>query len=136
MSMFTNYDNQASDYIPDNRIEFLGWDKEYKDSIVPGATCTHVFELALNYNTDVKSTTITYEQGTNITLTKTSDDIEVQTSADGKTSFVYVVLSPANTGIFNDYNKDLSVQLRMVLMDNSVIYSRVYKLKLVKTLEK
>lgn len=131
MSMFDNYNNIPEDYIPDNRIRFLTVDNEYKDTIIIGGTCEHVFIIDMDFNTDISDAYVTYKQGTEYKLIKNKSEmaLEVVTeSGELPYTIVSVTLTPEETSLFNSYNRDLDVQMKLILTNGDIIYTRIYKI--------
>lgn len=134
MGMYDNYNNIDINYIPDNRFGFICLNKGYKDTIIPGATCSNVFKIPADYENDVKEITIFYKQGLNIIFTLSKDDVKFKKYVNNF-SFLTVKLTPEYTSLFNWYNNDACTQIKITLNDGSIIYSIVYKLKIIKALD-
>lgn len=133
MGMFDNYNNMSENYIPNNLFTYINEDNEYKDTIIPGSTCTHVFKIAVDYASEVKHINAIYTQGISIILIKDERDFSEE-AYDSSYSFLSVTLTPEDTEQFNAYNKDTKVQIKITLNDDSVVYSKVYRIKVLPNL--
>lgn len=138
MPIFANYNDIPEDYVPDNRIRFLRVDCDQKDAIVIGGSTMHAFVLDGNANIDTKDIFIYYKQGSEIKLIKDKPQLDIEVVEESGSlpySIIGVNLSPKETSLFNDYNKDLELQMKLILVDDSVIYTCIYKLRTVRTLD-
>lgn len=134
MEMFDNYKNIPASYIPDNRVRFVDTASKYKDTIVIGADCSHVLEFDFNFDSLIKSAIICYKQGLSVVLTKTLSDFEVDVINDNQ-SFITIHLSPEETRLFDgEHNRDTFAQLEFGLVEDSLIYSKLFKLKVINTI--
>lgn len=134
MSMFTNYDNQESGYIPDNRVEFLVVDSEYQDTIVVGGTCSHMFEVSFDVSTLVKSLTVYYKENLKIILTKSLADVTI-TKVSENDNYINITLTPEESLLFGGIQRrEAFIQIEFNLKDGTILFSNIFKLKILNTL--
>ena len=149
-NLFNNYENNTT--IPDNRYKFLPLKPEYKDVIVKGAEAHHCFKIPYAID-EVKEATVVYFQGIKEKLLIPNDRIRLTNSYEEDSEEEIVeeapVLKSCSTQdycwakytiteeeslLFNWYDKQVQVQLRIVLQDDSIEYSGIYKIKILPTL--
>ena len=149
-NLFNNYENNTT--IPDNRYKFLPLKPEYKDVIVKGAEAHHCFKIPYAID-EVKEATVVYFQGIKEKLIIPNDRIRLTNSYEEDSEEEIVeeapVLKSCSTQdycwakytiteeeslLFNWYDKQVQVQLRIVLQDDSIEYSGIYKIKILPTL--
>lgn len=127
-------DNYTQTFISDNRHQFID-SNEDKDEIVIGGSCTNSFELPFLYSKNIKSGSVIYKQGLDyvLGLPITKDMIKMENK---KCSFsiIQVNLSPTQTLEFNDTLLDTYCQLRLVDINDNVMYDKPHKLKVYKPL--
>lgn len=149
-NLFNNYENNTT--IPDNRYKFLPLKPEYKDVIVKGAEAHHCFKIPYAID-EVKEATVVYFQGIKEKLIIPNDRIRLTNSyeEDSEEEIVEEVpvlkscftqdycwakytITEEESLLFNWYDKQVQVQLRIVLQDDSIEYSGIYKIKILPTL--
>ena len=149
-NLFNNYENNT--VIPDNRYKFLPLKPEYKDVIVKGASADHCFKIPYALD-EVKEATVVYFQGIKEKLIIPNDRIHLTNSYEEDSEEEIIEEAPVlksspnqeycwakytireeESLLFNWYNKQTQVQLRVVLVDGTVEYSGIYKIKVLPTL--
>ena len=150
-NLFNNYENNTT--IPDNRYKFLPLKPEYKDVIVKGAEAHHCFKIPYSID-QIQDVIVMYYQGIKKTLLIPNDRIILSNSYEEDEEEESIeqdkVLKSINPNqeycwakytiteeeslLFNWYNKQTQVQLRIVLIDGTVEYSGIYKIKVLPTL--
>ena len=149
-NLFNNYENNTT--IPDNRYKFLPLKPEYKDVIVKGAEAHHCFKIPYAID-EVKEATVVYFQGIKEKLLIPNDRIRLTNSYEEDSEEEIVeeapVLKSCSTQdycwakytiteeeslLFNWYDKQVQVQLKVILNDGTVEYSGIYKIKILPTL--
>ena len=128
--MFDSYDNPTNE-TPDNIICFLGVDEDVLDRITHGATNIHYFKLPVDIE-DVKDYVVSYKQGLEIILEKQFGECEIEI-LDNEV-YLKCILTPEESRLFNFYNKDTFIQLSLKLQDDSIVYSDIYRLEMVDSL--
>lgn len=127
--------NPILKYPPDNRIRYLDIDIE---DIVVGGTTIHTFNVPLNIATAVSSLNIIYGSGIGVVVNKSLDDypdVSYVLNEDG-TSDLKCILTPEDTLLFKDWDREATVQLKFVMLDNGTVeYSDIYYLRVLKTLD-
>lgn len=97
------------------------------EGIVRGATCIHMFKLPIDTEEDIKEYKVSYKQGLHTILEKSANDCELEASDLG--IFARVLVSPEESRLFNAYNKYTFVQIAIMLLDDTITYSDMYRLK-------
>ena len=110
--------------ISNNRFMVLPIDKD--DEIAIGGHCTHCFEVPLDIDKRVKDIIITYVQGFTTIVQKTITDCKIKPHKFG-TSLI-VTLSPKDTYKFKYTQLDTKVQLKIIDINDTIIYSTENKL--------
>lgn len=149
-NLFNNYENKT---IPDNRYKFLPLKPEYKDVIVKGAEAHHCFKIPYSID-DIQEVEVIYFQGIKETLIIPNDRIilsnsyeedeeeepieqgEVLKSIEPNQDYCWAkyTITEEESLLFNWYNKQVQVQLKVILNDDTVEYSGIYKIKILPTL--
>lgn len=149
-NLFNNYENNTT--IPDNRYKFLPLKPEYKDVIIKGASADHCFKIPYALD-EVKEATVVYFQGIKEKLIIPNDRIHLTNSYEEDSEeeiieeapvlkssptqdycWAKYTISEEESLLFNWYDKQVQVQLRIVLQDDSIEYSGIYKIKILPTL--
>ena len=78
---------------------------------------------------DIKNYTVSYKQGLSIILEKLFGEGEFETVDE--ITYLKVVVTPEESRLFNSYNKDTSVQLALMLLDDEIVYSALHRLKII-----
>lgn len=121
-------ENFTSTVISDNRPLDL---EEEREGIVRGATCSHLFKLPLDI-AEIKDFKVSYKQGLHVILEKKSFECFMEVLEDD--THVKAILDPADSRLFNSYNKDTTVQIALILQDDTIIYSPLYSLIVLDTI--
>ena len=150
-NLFNNYENNTA--IKDNSYKLIHLKTEYKDVIVKGAEAHHCFKIP--YARDqIQDVIVMYYQGIKKTLLIPKDRIilsnsyeedeeeesieqdEVLKSIEPNQEYCWAkyTIKEEESLLFNWYNKQTQVQLRIVLIDGTVEYSGIYKIKILPTL--
>lgn len=126
MGMFDTYNNKNLKVRPENLVEFLDV-KDYEWDIIDiGATNIHYFKLPVLIE-DIKDYLVSYKQGLDIVLEKTQEECELEQL--GEDLYLRCILNPKESKLFNNYNKDTFIQLKLILQNDEIIYSGKYRLK-------
>ena len=145
-NLFDNYDKEkCSKAIPDNRYKFLPIIPEYKDVIIRGAEVEHCF-LIPHKMEDIIGARVIYYQGieekliipfSRIQLKNKYSSEDTPEDASNKYCWAYYNIMEDESLLFNTYNKQVQVQLVVVVLENGeqkVEYSNIYKIKVLPTL--
>lgn len=120
--MFDNYDKELTP--PDNLFKFLRGDE--RDVLTVGATNVYYFRLPVATD-DIEEYVISFKQGLSIILEKGTHDGEFEEYGDeDKEHYIRCELSPEDSKLFNNGLRETTVQLAILLLDNSVVYSDKY----------
>lgn len=130
MSMFDRYP-QPADYIPDNRPRCC---PKTDLIIMTGETSIHSFETPFDINDYCNNVEVIYKNGINVVLIKTLDEVEVSLDEHGF-SIITVTMSPSESNLFENTLLDTSVQLKFTMRDYSVVFSKIYEVKVFDSLE-
>ena len=130
--MFKNYP-QPDDYIPNNRPRCHC---KCKLVIMTGETSSHSFEIPFNVETDTLDYWVIYKLGLKDIIVKNKSELEL-TPFDESTGFSIItcVLSSDETKLFADTVLDTRVQIKFEMLDNSIAFTEIYKVKVVDSLE-
>lgn len=128
MGMFDNYNNLNNTLWPDNLVCFLDVQEEEWDMIVLGSTNIHYFKLPVTAD-NIKDYLVSYKQGLSIVLEKPLNECELEVI--GTNVYLKCTVTPEESRLFNFYNKDTFVQLALMLQDDRVTYSELYRLKVI-----
>lgn len=140
ISIFDNYENNTT--LPDNRYKFLPEKCPYKDSIIRGAKAEHCFKIPHNLE-DIQSAEVNYFQGIEQKLVIPNDRITIKDEYDSEdsteenienTCWATYTLTEQESLVFNAYNTQVNVQLKIILNDGSIEYSSIYKIRILPTL--
>lgn len=96
--------------------------------MVIGTTPTHTFTLPFDAGI-IKSLKITYAQGANVILTKKLEDCTVEGND------ISVKLTQEDTLLFNYYDQDVEIQVRILTNSGDAMASNIHKLSLSKCLD-
>ena len=135
-NMFNNYP-QPANYIPNNRIKTI---EKFELDIMTGESASHTFEVPLDVEGECSNVEVIYKVGINVVLVKDMSelDIEPEPVASGETptyTFIIAHISPEETLLFNDTLLDTFVQLKFVLNDGDVLYTEIYPVNVVDSLD-
>lgn len=131
MEMFKNYP-QAEDYIPNNRRKCF---PKSKITIMAGETTIHSFEIPFNVETDTIDCDVIYKLGLNVVLTKDITDCTFTYDEDNHKTILTCTLSSEDTMLFANTLLDAHVQIRFIMNDSSVMYTEIYPVKLIDSLD-
>jgi len=143
-NLFDNYEKYNTT-IPDNRYEFLPIVPEYKDVIIRGAEVEHCFKIPHKME-DIIGARVIYYQGieekliipfSRIQLRNEYSSLDTTEDASDKYCWAYYNVMEDESLLFNTYNKQVQVQLVVVVLENGeqkVEYSNIYKIKVLPTL--
>lgn len=132
--MFKDYDNN-SNCIPDNRYRFLPIKSQYRDLMVMNANNQYQFVVPYK-SEDILDANVFYMQGTESVITKTYKDLILEDiSEDADNCRISYYLSAEDTLLFNNYNKELKVQLKLNLFNGRIEYSPIYLIKIISSLD-
>jgi len=123
--MFENFEPKGT---PDNRFVYL--ETEEQDDIIIGASCKHVFIIPKVYASDtIQDIVIFYRQGlyTLIEKHKDNDDVII-TPINDECAKVEIELKPWDTVLFRKNGLDTFVQLKIVVSDEDISYTKPRKL--------
>lgn len=129
--MFKNYP-QPDDYIPNNRRKCKC---KCGLKIMTGESTSHSFEIPFNVSKDCLDYQIIYRYNLNHYLIITKDRIETIIDEDKNTSILTCSLSAEETMLFEHNLLDADVQIKFFMLDNSVTFTEVYKIKVTKSLD-
>ena len=130
MSMFKNYP-QPSDYIPDNRPKPI---EPRRLEIMAGETTTHTFEVPFDVVNKTLKLQVLYKLGLNVILIKEDNDLNIFVKEDG-TSVVSCHISDDESILFANTLLSTSVQMRFVMLDGSVQFTEIYRVKVRNSLD-
>jgi hypothetical protein len=128
--MFDRYP-QGPDYIPCNRPKPI---KHSDLVIMTGETTMHSFEFPFGIDQYVSDIEVIYKLGINVVLIKHLNDIAIDIDKYDY-SLITVTLSPEETKLFKDTVLTTKVQLKLRLVDESIMYTRAYKVKVFDSLD-
>lgn len=132
MEMFKNYP-QSEDYSPDNRRKCF---PKNKITIMAGETTKHSFEIPFNVETDTIDCDVIYKLGLNVVLTKDINDCTfTYDEKDNHKTILNCTLSSEDTMLFANTLLDAHVQIRFIMNDFSVMYTEIYPVKLIDSLD-
>lgn len=132
--MFDNYP-QPDDYMPDNRVGRCACMKSGEDTITVGGTTSHVFTLDFSYSESCRAFRVIYTGGLEVRhVVDSGDDAPSFTieESGGKT-YIRVTLDPSVTKLFSP-SRDAMAQMRLTMMDGSVVFGAVNALRVIGTL--
>ena len=129
MSMFKNYP-QPEGYIPDNRPKCH---KPFELNIMAGETAKHTFEVPFNVEEKCNAIEVIYKLGLTNVITK--NDYSLDIFSENNHSIITCDLTASETSIFTNSLLKARVQLRFIMLDNSVTYSEVYPVKILTALD-
>jgi len=127
ISIFDNYQD-LSDYVPDNRPIIICQDT---DNFIIGGTCTFTFEFKLDEN-DIKDIQFIYKEGISTLYIKEKNELDLEQKDD--ILFVSSTLTSEETKNVNPL-RNLFIQVKFTLNDDTIVYSNDVKLKIVETLD-
>ena len=143
-NLFDNYE-KFNTTTPDNRYRFLPTIPEYKDVIIRGAEVEHCFKIPHKMENIIGARVI-YYQGIEEKVIVPFSRIQLKNeySSEDTTEdisenycWAYYTLTEEESLRFNTYNKQVQVQLAVVILENDkqrVEYSNIYKIKVLPTL--
>lgn len=131
-SMFDNYNKTK--YIPSNLYRFLPVESEYKDLMVLNAINEYSFRIP-HKKEDILDANIFYMQGTEHKIQKSFYDIKFTDLPNDRCIAEYY-LTPSETLLFNTYNKEVKVQLKVDLINGKIEYSPIFLVKVINSLDK
>ena len=129
--MFRNYP-QPDDYKPDNYPRPF---KKWELVIMSGETASHTFEIPFDVETSTNDYDILYKLGINLVLTKNKNVCETIYDEKKHRTFITCKLLPSDTLLFKNTSLQAQVQIRFKMKDSSVIYTEVYDIKLLNSLD-
>lgn len=143
-NLFDNYEKYNTT-IPDNRYRFLPVIPEYKDVIIRGAEVDHCFKIPHKME-NIIGARVVYYQGIEekVIIPFSRIQLKNEYSSEDTTDdisenycWAYYTLTEDESLRFNTYNKQVQVQLAVVVLENDeqrVEYSNIYKIKVLPTL--
>lgn len=136
MGMFDNYP-QPDDYIPNNRPKPM---HKHEITIMTGETASHTFDVpfdVLDHSFGCANIEVNYKLGLDIVVTKYWSQLEIETLEKHgfKYSSITVHLSPEETSRFHNTLLAANVQMKFVMLDNSIQYSEIYPIKVEDSLD-
>ena len=129
--MFNNYP-QPEDYIPNNRHIKC---PEFKLDIMTGETSKHTFEIPFDVNTDCIDVEVIYKLGVKPVVIKNSYSLEILSDEEKHTSTITCTLNADETKLFADTLLNTRVQIKFYMNDSSIMFSDIYRVKVVDSLE-
>jgi len=130
--LFDNYP-QGSSYIPNNRPQCV---ETEETKILIGSTVEHTFDVPYNVAVDLDELEVIYKLGVDVVLTKKLSEEELTYVIKGEhRSFVMSRISPEESLLFNNDLLDCFVQLKFTFLDDSINYSNLTPIKILKTLD-
>lgn len=137
LNMFKNYDNN-NNFIPNNEYEFLPVESQYKDMMVLNAINNYSFRIP-HKREDILDLSILYMQGTEYKVQKGYQDVNLIDIPDSDGTIRRCIatyqLNPEDTLNFNTYNREVKVQLKIILLDGRIEYSKIYLVKIINSLD-
>jgi len=143
-NLFDNYEKYNTP-IADNRYRFLPIVPEYKDVIIRGAEVEHCFKIPHKIE-NIIGARVVYYQGieekviipfSRIQLKNEYNSEDTTNDISKNYCWAYYTLTEDESLRFNTYNKQVQVQLAVVVLENDeqkVEYSNIYKIKVLPTL--
>ncbi len=129
--MFKNYP-QPEDYTPNNYPKCCC---KRPVEIMAGETAEHTFEVPFNVEEECDLVEVIYKLGLEPVVIKNSDmHLEIIVLDNGM-SLVTCTLNPNETLLFKTTALSANVQLKFYMKNRSVIYSEVYKVRLLDSLD-
>lgn len=129
-NMFKNYP-QPGDYIPDNHPKFC---EPFKLDIMTGETAIHSFEIPFNVITDCEAVEVIYNVGINIILSRITSELDIHVEENNH-SIITCTLSSDDTMLFRNTLLDTQVQIKFTMRDKKIVYSDIYPVHVVDSLE-
>lgn len=138
MGMFDNFTPTEISYnLPD--YHYI----DNTSDVIIGATNTHVFKQPFLFTNYIKSFEVIYRQGLTEVLTKIYDmqsneennnneyrkDIIIHECDKTGNTIVKVILSPEESTLFKNSVLECQVQLKFYLLDDSILYSDCYDIR-------
>lgn len=124
-------DDFTSTVNSDNRFKAITQEKE--NTIIIGASATHVFIVPFKYSNYIKEAYVHYQQGLYNVL---SIEIEPDMVQEKKNcSYITVKLSAKQTSKFDWTSLSCSCQIKALKLDNTVAYDMIYDIKVLKPLQ-
>ena len=127
-------DSYTQTIISDNRHKFID-SNEDKDEIIIGGSCTNTFELPFLYSKYIKDGEIIYKQGLNIVFEMPISLDMIKEKESCPFSIVQVNLSPSQTSLFEDTVLDTFCQLKLIDVNDNVMFDEPHKLKVITPLK-
>lgn len=127
-------DDYTQTIISDNRHQFID-SNEDKDEIIIGGSCTNTFELPFLYSQYIKEGEIIYKQGLDVLLELPISLDMIEENEKCSVSIVQVTLNPSQTSLFKNTILDTYCQLRLVDINDNVMFDEPHKLKVSKPLK-
>ena len=125
MSIFDSYNNLPKDYKPNNMFRCHS---PKPIEIMTGETAIHDFEVPFDVDKSCQMVEVIYKLGLKPIIIKNNLlYLEVLPSRHG--SIVRCTLKPSETLLFKNTTLDTHVQLKFYMVDKSITYSEVYKVK-------
>jgi len=133
--MDSMFDKYGEKYIANNLYKFLPVKSEYRDIMVIGAFNDYSFTVP-HLKENILDADIFYMQGTEHKVKKSFQDITFVDLPLGKSCIAKYSLNPQETLLFNTYNKEVKVQLKVLLIDGTIEYSPIFRIKVLDSLDK
>ena len=132
IDMFKFYPS-PEDYIPDNRPRHF---KKEMLTIMTGETTVHSFDIPFNVETDCVTFRALYKHGLNVVLVKEQKDCNVLYDEEHDITTLTWTISPAETLLFKESFLDTFAQIEFVMLDHSISYTDILKVKVTDSLDK
>lgn len=140
-NMFNNYP-QPEGYVPNNRKKPIC---NHGLNIMVGETSSHTFEIpGINVKFDCNLVKVMYKVGLEVVITKDIDPISEDVDSYNVTNHYgndFIVssitdhISPEETLKFKDTLLDTTVQLKLFKNDGDIVYSEIYDVTIVDSLD-
>lgn len=127
-------DNYTQTIISDNRHQFID-SNEDKDEIIIGGSCTNTFELPFLYSKYIKEGEVIYKQGLDVLLELPISLDMIEENERCSFSIVQVNLNPSQTSLFKNTILDAYCQIRLIDINDNVMFDEPHKLKVSKPLK-